>query len=265
MTVEDAGSVFGPDSSVALPSRRMKQILGVTIADLEPDEAVAAIESALLDGGLLRIGFCNAHTANLAFENPDFARLLGGFLLLPDGVGVDVAARWSTGAAFRANLNGTDFIPAMLGSLRRPCRIVLFGARPGVAEKAAAALRDLAPRHRIESLGHGFLDAAAIDAALLSLERAPADILLVAMGNPLQERFIASRISARHARIAFGVGALFDFLSGGATRAPALIRSLRLEWLFRLVQEPRRLFRRYVIGNPLFLWRAFRQARNGRS
>jgi len=81
------------------------------------------------------------------------------------------------------------------------------------------------------------------------------DLLLVAMGNPLQERFIADRLASQHASVAAGVGALFDFLAGEVSRAPKAVRKARLEWAYRLWLEPARLWRRYVVGNPVFLLR----------
>src|SRR5439155_10617153 len=95
-------------------------------------------------------------------------------------------------------------------------------------------------------------------AAVAAVNAARPDLLLVALSNPLQERWLARHTPALDVKVAMGVGALFDFMSGSVPRAPRLLRTLRLEWLFRLLLEPRRMFRRYVIGIPLFLWRALR-------
>ena len=85
------------------------------------------------------------------------------------------------------------------------------------------------------------------------------DILLVAMGVPRQELWIARHITAEHCTMPIAVGALLDFMSGAVPRAPKLLRQLRLEWVFRLMVEPSRMWRRYVLGNPLFLARVLRQ------
>ena len=90
-----------------------------------------------------------------------------------------------------------------------------------------------------------------------------ADIVLVAMGNPRQERWLAENLRSTGARLGFAVGALFDFASGNARRAPAWMRSARLEWLYRLTQEPRRLCGRYLVGNPLFVLRVLAQRFSG--
>ena len=90
-----------------------------------------------------------------------------------------------------------------------------------------------------------------------------ADVVLVAMGNPLQEKWLADHLEATGCRLGFGVGALFDFLSGEAVRAPLWVRSARLEWFYRLIREPGRLWRRYVLGNPAFLMRVIGQWLSG--
>ena len=90
-----------------------------------------------------------------------------------------------------------------------------------------------------------------------------ADIVLVGMGNPQQELWLASNLGATGARLGFAVGALFAFVTGDARRAPAWMRSMRVEWLHRLTQEPLRLARRYVVGNPLFILRILGQWLSG--
>ena len=101
----------------------------------------------------------------------------------------------------------------------------------------------------------GFFAKADEPAILAHLEKVRPDILLVAMGVPRQERWIAEHLSEKHCTVALGVGALLDFMSGTIPRAPLRLRRLGLEWLFRLLVEPMRLWRRYLIGNPLFLMR----------
>jgi exopolysaccharide biosynthesis WecB/TagA/CpsF family protein len=252
-----AMSLGGHIASEQLLSARpgLKSIFGVLLSDLSRDEAIGRLLQAVQYRQPMKIAFCNAHTANLAWNDPAIRALLGNFTVFADGLGVDIAARLLHGHSFAANLNGTDFIPALLVTETRPLRIALFGAKPGVAQKAAAVLADVAPQHRITAVGNGFSSQAETEAFLSELRTNPVDILLVAMGNPHQELWIAESITGDHATLAFGVGALFDFLAGEVPRAPLWIRRIRLEWLYRLAQEPGRLFARYVLGNPLFLLR----------
>lgn len=241
------------------------QIGPLAVAALTREEAIAGLLQIITGGGHAKVAFANAHMVNTAFAHPTLARALDRFLILPDGIGVDLGARMLEGRAFPANLNGTDLVPALLTQAQSPLSVALFGGKPGVAERAAAALATLAPSHHYTVLSDGYGGAACHEAVRAQLAANRADIVLVALGNPLQELWIHEHLDARHCGLALGVGALFDFLAGEVARAPLWIRQLRLEWAFRLAQEPGRLWRRYVVGNPLFLWRMLIQAVSQRS
>ncbi len=242
-----------------------RDIVGVAVAALTRDQALALIERAFDQKRHLRLAYCNAHLANVAANDPALRTALGGFLVLPDGIGVDVASQLLHGSHFPANLNGTDFTPALLAARRAPLRVMLLGGKPGVAERAAARLQAEHPRHDFKVLGHGYFSPEEEPVLLARLERERPDLLLVAFGNPRQERWIAEKLNARHCSVAAGIGAFFDFLAGEVTRAPLWIRRLRMEWLYRLWLEPARLWRRYVVGNPVFLMRVLRQRLAGRN
>lgn len=252
-------------SGAALPEPPRRDIVGVAVAALTRAEALALIDAAFDDGRHLHLAYCNANLVNIAARDPRLRQRLAEFLILPDGIGIDIASRLLYGAPFPANLNGTDFTPAILAARTRPLSVTLLGGRPGVAERAAARLAGDYPQHRFAVLGHGYFAPGDEPALLKRLERERPDLLLVAFGNPRQEEWIASRVDARHCTVAAGVGALFDFLAGEVARAPEAVRALRLEWLYRLWLEPRRLWRRYVVGNPAFLLRVLRQKLAGRS
>ena len=212
------------------------------------------------EGRFTKVGFLNAHNANLACTDPQFAKALSDFLILSDGVGVDIAAKLLYGEPFPANLNGTDFIPAFLAAEPRPLTIALARhqarQRRGSRRKTSA---ELAPHHRFVVIHDGYFNAAEEPLILERIEALRPDILLVAMGVPRQEFWIAKNITPRHCTLPMAVGALLDFLSGTVPRAPAWMRRLRLEWVFRLIIEPGRLWRRYILGNPAFLARVVRQ------
>ncbi len=248
-------SAFADASAPERGGVETRAIAGIAVASLSAEAALAVLGEALLQRRHLKLAFCNAHLVNLVGGDAALGAALARFLVLPDGIGVDLAARLLHGAAFPANLNGTDFIPALLASQTRPLRVALLGARPGVADRAVVRLAQDFPQHRFAVLGHGFFAAQDEDVLLARLELERPDLLLVALGNPRQERWIARHVDAPHCGVAAGVGALFDFLAGEVPRAPALWRELRLEWLYRLRQEPGRLWRRYVLGNPAFMLR----------
>ncbi len=240
------------DVAAPFPARA---ILGVAVRDMSESDALGVLLGAFEGGRHVKLAFCNAHFSNIAQTDRAFRAALSEFLVLPDGIGVDIAARLLHGRAFAANLNGTDFIPRLIRASHRPLRIALIGGRPGVAERAAAALFAMDDRHQFALVRDGFMGPAGDEAFVAELAGSPVDLVLVAMGNPLQEKWIADNLSARHCRVAAGVGALFDFLAGDVRRAPDAVRRVRLEWAWRLMLEPRRLFARYVLGNPLFLMR----------
>jgi alpha-1,3-mannosyltransferase len=115
------------------------------------------------------------------------------------------------------------------------------------------------PQHQIVGFHHGYFtenERAHINAMIRACDT---DIVLVGMGNPAQELWLANNLAATGARLGFAVGALFDFVSGHVPRAPAWMLSTRVEWAYRLVQEPSRLWRRYLIGIPLFILRILHQ------
>lgn len=249
----------------APPEPPRRDIAGVPVAALTRQEALALIDHAFDGGGHLHLAYCNANLVNIAASDVALRERLARFLVLPDGIGVDIASWLLYGATFPANLNGTDFTPAILAARKRPLHVMLLGGRPDVAERAAAKLRADYPQHRFSVLNHGYLASQDEPALLARLAHERPDLLLVAFGNPRQEKWIADRIDARHCAVAAGIGALFDFLAGEVARAPESFRSLRLEWVYRLWLEPRRLWRRYVVGNPAFLLRVLRQKLAARS
>jgi exopolysaccharide biosynthesis WecB/TagA/CpsF family protein len=264
-TATDPSSAAAPGPGASNGAKSPLHLIGhVNIERLTEAEALDFVHHALeapesTPPALLRLAFANAHVVNLAATDTAFREALCTMLVLPDGIGVDLGARILHGAPFPANLNGTDFIPLLITSAHSPLRIGLFGAAAGIAERAAATLARMDARHEIVVLGHGFPEAADERRLLERLGNQPVDLLLVARGNPVQELWIANRIDHRHARVAAGVGALFDFLAGEASRAPGWVRRSRLEWLWRLLCEPARLWQRYVLGNPVFLMRIIAQ------
>jgi beta-1,4-glucosyltransferase len=168
-------------------------------------------------------------------------------VILPDGVALDMASKFLHGRTFRENLNGTDFTPRCLKAMPRKVRVYLAGATPESLQGAAAYFASI-PNIHIVGTTDGFSLWENEAAVLTSINGAKPDILLVALGNPLQEEWILDHAAKLNVSLIFGVGALFDFLSGHQIRAPEWVRLIRCEWLYRLLHEPRRLIDRYTIG-----------------
>lgn len=227
----------------------------------------AAAVNALLAMPRARVAFVNAHCVNVAAQNAAYLRALqSADLLLPDGAGLELAAKLH-GARFAANLNGTDLGPELAKALAaRGLSLFLLGAAPGVAERAGARLQQVAPGLHVAGTRDGFDGLRDAQAAIAVINASGADMVWMATGVPHQDLWLAEHAGALNARYVMGVGALFDFLSGRIARAPLWLRRARLEWLWRLGLEPRRMFARYILGNASFLARAgLHRLRHGRS
>ncbi len=233
-----------------------RRIGPINVAALPYPQALA-LALQMIEARSGTVAFCNSHSVNLARRDPGFARAMAGALVLNDGIGLDLAGRLLHGSPFPANLNGTDFTPAVLAACERPLALYLLGSPAGVAEKAAAALEARFPHHRVVGVRDGFFPPAEDAAVAAAVHAANADLILVGMGQPRQELWAANHGLTTGAAL-MCIGAFLDFAAGQVPRAPIWIRRLRLEWLFRLALEPRRLARRYILGNGLFLLNVLR-------
>jgi exopolysaccharide biosynthesis WecB/TagA/CpsF family protein len=234
----------------------LREIMGLRFWDIDLASAAAFLVDAAAAGRRLQVFFVNAHCVNVAARDLDYRRLLTNSpFLFADGAGMALAARFS-GIALKNNVNGTDLFPKLCeAAAAASVPIALLGARVGVAQKCAALMEERYPGLRIVWVEDGYRSSEEETMRLPELNGSGAKMLLVAKGVPGQEHWIAANAARLTPPVILGVGALFDFYSGAIPRAPKLVRELRIEWLYRLMHEPRRLFRRYVLGNPEFIAR----------
>lgn len=201
----------------------------------------------------LVLAFANAHAMNsLATSFSFFEALRSADVVLRDGSGMATLfklLKLSPGI----NLNGTDLIPRLLRHFNNRC-IAVFGTQSPYLDKGLQTIAaKLAPGSRCLS-AHGFLD---VDAYIALVAAGRPGVIVLGMGMPRQEKVaLALRASVDFPCLIICGGAIIDFLGGKTPRAPSWVRRAGMEWIFRLVREPKRLFRRYVIGNPVFLARA---------
>ena len=213
-----------------------------------------AIE-ALLNGHKAKtVAFANAHCLNIAFLNKAYASVLReSDMLLPDGSGVNIAAKMA-GQRFVANLNGTDlFLPLCKAAAEKGKSVYFLGSAKGVARKAASKAKALFPTLKIAGHQHGYFAQTDTNAIIETINASSADILLVALGVPMQELWIRQHRNALTPALVMGVGAMLDFHADRVSRAPLFLRQLGLEWTWRLAIEPARMAKRYLLGNPAFL------------
>jgi exopolysaccharide biosynthesis WecB/TagA/CpsF family protein len=235
-------------------------ILGVPISRLTGDQALETIDEWVEHGTCQTLAYVNAHTLNLAARVDALHRSLErSRLVMNDGVGLSLAARMR-GERFPENLNGSDFTVRLLQlAASRDWGVYFLGGEPGVSELAAARLEERIDGLRIVGVCHGFTDESEVMLAQ-RVRHTGATLLVVALGNPLQEIWLDRNLEATGALVGIGVGAFLDFTAGRVRRAPRWMNALGIEWCFRLLQEPRRLWRRYLVGNPAFLLRAWLDA-----
>ena len=220
-------------------------------------EAVDLIHEDLASGNEIRtIFFINADCLNKSYTDSSYSSILqNADYVLPDGIGINISCRM-LGTTLKENVNGTDMLPFLCDmAVHKRYSIFLLGGLPGVAEKMADKIKTMFGV-TIAGTHHGHFDhIERSDLVVDQVNKSGADILLVAFGSPLQEKWIAANKSKLQAGVALGVGGLFDFYSGNTKRSPRWFRELGLEWMYRMIQEPGRMWRRYIIGNPLFIYR----------
>ena len=193
----------------------------------------------------IAVGFANHHFVTTC-QNLDCAWAGSPVVLVNDGLGIQIAARLKFGQGFQENMNGTDFVPRFLQAAERPYTIYLVGGQSQVVARAVEQIANFTVCRVV-----GFCDGFSLwqheEAVLRDINEARPDILLVGLGNPIQEKWIIEHWSRLDVRVVLGVGALFDWMTGTQRRAPRPIQKLRLEWAYRLMLEPRRLCRRYTL------------------
>lgn len=246
------------------PNNKRANILGVEVDSFRPEQLQATLTTIIQKNGKALIPHVNIHGLNLAYEQA----WLGQFFQQSDFVFCDGA-----GVRLGAKLLGYDLPPRItyadwIWQLSRygaeqGHTFFFLGARPGVANQAAANLLARYPKLQIVGIQHGYFDKTAggpqNQAVLQAINAANPNILLVAFGMPLQERWLLENWAAIEANIGLTGGAVFDYAAGQVRRAPLWMTNNGLEWLGRLWIEPGRLWQRYLIGNPRFFWRILRQ------
>lgn len=240
-------------------TRARVTILGVPMDCVSMAECILIADDMVMTGRQGAMFAINPEKIVQAGDNP---RLLGAIrqaaLLIPDGGGAVLAARLG-GLRGVSRVTGADLMPELCGlAAHRGYPVFLFGARPGVAARAAQALRERYPKLVVAGCRDGYVPREQQDALVDEINASGAKILFVALGSPQQEFWI-NDILARLTSVAVcqGVGGTFDVLAGRVRRAPELWRKAYMEWLYRVVREPGRVRRLpRLVG---FAWRVWRE------
>ncbi len=236
-------------------------ILGVSVHRLSMAGLIREVTQRVHSGAKSTVLYANVHVLNTAYRDTELRHILNqADLVYCDGAGVRLGARL-LGCLLPPRMTGADWIePLCAACAAEGITLYLLGSRPGVAARAAEALQARYPGLRVAGSHHGYLaDPAVCGAAIAAINAACPHILLVGMGTPIQEKWIAAHRLKLEAPVVWAVGALFDFVAGVQPRGPRWMLDNGLEWLYRLGSDPRRLWQRYVVGNPLFVLRVMRQ------
>ncbi|WP_414541946.1 WecB/TagA/CpsF family glycosyltransferase [Nostoc sp. CCY0012] len=231
-------------------------VLKVKITDTSELGAVEMMESFIKEepDTVHLISIVNAHTLNLATDHPEYRDVLNSStVVFADGTGVRWAARLR-GKILQSNLVGTDLIPNFFRhTSNRGYRYYLLGADPHTITYAAEFASKQFPGWTLAGFHHGYLGEEETIKVIAEINSLQPHLLLVGMGNPLQEYWLSQNRNRLKVPVCVGVGGLFDHWGGNLKRAPRWVRRLGFEWLQILLQQPGKKWQRYLIGNPKFL------------
>jgi len=236
------------------------ELLGIRVNDVSATGVLDYMGSVIRGGRQAVIFHANAFAANLAGRHAGMRQALrDAQMVFCDGDGI----RWGCrilGLAVPPKVTYARWLPlAAAWCEEHGHSLYLLGGRPGIAASAAERMRERHPRLRIAGTHHGYFDKAGpqTDAVVAEVNRVRPDVVLVCFGMPVQERWVHDNAPRMAAHVFLTGGAALDYAAGAASLTPPWMIRLELEWLYRLWREPRRLFTRYVLGNPEFLLRVF--------
>ncbi len=241
------------DSPIAI------DVMGLPLRRLTMDQLIDGLVRRARAGICTTVCYANAHTINLAWRDARYFQTLASCdWLFADGQSVVWASRGRT-PSLPERMTAADYFP----KLARRCaadgvRLYLLGGAPGVVDRAVQRQRAAWPGLQIVGAHHGYFHPDESERRIAEINTVRPDLLLVGMASPRQESWLAEHRRALDVPVRWCVGALFDYLAGVEARAPRWLCRVGGEWLFRLAVDPAGKWRRYLIGNPRFVWNAVR-------
>ena len=245
-----------PDSDTsALPSIEM---LGVKVNKVNMDTTLNAVRAYVHSGKPHMIVTADSFGIVMAQTDNEFRGIVNGAdLVTPDSSGILLGAKW-LGTPLLGRVSGIDIAQNMCKiAAEEGFSVFLFGAAPGVADLAAQKLQETYPGLVIAGTHDGYFDAEQETEIISQIKNSGAHALLVALGIPKQEKWISSHINELGVCVAMGVGGSFDVISGKIKRAPVLVQKLYLEWAYRFIKDPSKVYKVSVL--PKFLAMVLRE------
>lgn len=236
-------------------------ILGVGVACLSMQGLLDQVQGWVEEGsGAHTILYANAHCLNIACQDMDYHRVLNqADLVLADGVSMVWGGR-ALGGCKLEKLTAVVWLRSFCQRFANSgWRIYILAGRPGVAEHAQCNLARQYPGLNFVGSSDGFFRQKNLEQVLEEVAQLAPQVVFVGMGTPLQEKWLAAHRAEISAPLCWASGALFDYVAGLEQRAPDWVDALGLEWFWRLLEDPGGKWRRYLIGNPVFIYRILRQ------
>lgn len=230
------------------------EILNTYVNDLTMDETVAEVERIVEAGEPAQHVVINASKVNLMEDDPELREIVNACPLInADGASIVWAARM-LGVPLRERVTGIDlFLRLVELAPRKGWGVYLFGAKEEVIQRVRLIFEERCPGIRIVGCRNGYFTEADEPAIVADMAASGADLMFVAFSSPKKEYWIHRNLDQLSIPFVMGVGGSFDVVAGVTARAPVWMQQCGLEWLYRLVQEPGRLWRRYVVGNARFV------------
>ncbi len=201
------------------------------------------------------ISYVNAHVHNLARRDDRLQKFLSDTsVCYADGASIVWGCRHQ-GFSLPGRLTAADFLPALLARMRdEGLRVYLLGSKPGVAEKATETLQSQVAGWEPAGVHHGYVSDKLTTRVVAEIRDSQPHLLIVGMGTPRQEAWVADNLNQLGVPLVWTVGALFDYFAGQESRCPKWMGDRGLEWCYRLAMQPGRMAGRYLLGNPSFMW-----------
>lgn len=233
-------------------------VLGVPVDAVDLRSVLEYVRNVLASDTTHVIAAVNPEKVIAAQENPALLRALeGATLVIPDGIGVVAAARL-LGKGHMSRVPGSDLMPELCQLAAAENKSVfLYGAKPNIASRAATLLQERYPGLEVAGTQHGYVAEGDMEQLVETINASGANILFVGLGSPRQEFWMEHYRERLTVQVCQGVGGTFDAICGNPKRAPRVIQKIYLEWLYRLVSQPKRANRQSAL--PRFVAKVLRQ------
>lgn len=245
----------------------VKNILGVNVANITLKNIVPTINDLIERKRRVTVFGANPHAINLYQTNSEFRKAFDNTTLIyPEGIGTVIASKILAHLSARQekSLQGKTTLMDYIYNLfelakKRKWSIYILGGREEVSDQALMNLKNRFPHLKIQG-HHGYFSEKETRKIIAGINEVKPTILFVAMGSPKQEVWIDKHKDKINSKAFLGIGGSIDIIAGVIPRAPKIVRSVGLEWVYRTYKEPKRLWRRYIIGNVIFLSRVMCKA-----